>query len=141
METSEILRNLRINAGLDQHQLSKISGIGKSNVYKLEDESNFCNPKKDTLVKWVNATMPVDKDKDSEATKRAEWLRLSIGLVIEDLSVLSNEGSQLIDKIHPLKDEPSKEFLTDMIPNWVKGLIPMKFCEYLAKKIYENERE
>lgn len=39
----EIIRQKRINAGLSQHKLSKLAGLGSSAVFRMEEKDYFVN--------------------------------------------------------------------------------------------------
>lgn len=64
MTVGEILKELRLEAGLTQTKLSKLCGIADSNIRKYETEKQF--PKWSTIEKIVNALLNQIEDFDYE---------------------------------------------------------------------------
>lgn len=82
MESSSLLRKMRILSGLSVQKLATKSGVSRSAIYKIEKNPN-ATPSVEVVKILVMATKPNGD--------HAEWFKLAIRLIFDENTSLSME--------------------------------------------------
>lgn len=112
MESSKLLKSLRVNSGLSVQELADKTGISRSNIYKIESTGS-ATTSIDVASRWVMATKP-------KGTNIEEWFSIAIRLLVDDKTAMSLEGA--VEAVDISKSQPEK---------LINRLLPVRFLAFL----------